>query len=215
MSPLRFISLALLFACAIHPLAEFLQREVMLGLLILLGLCEAGQCMERPEAARLQAFVARVLSLAVWPFYAAVLALALLALRPHETGSVPKLVSRCATCEGSKSSGCGGGAGGCGSAGSSSCGCSAKAKAPAAAGPVRPVAAPSTRPVPPRPPVQVSPGRPAPAAVAGGTGAAAARPASATPLRPAESLPTVRTPQPIPASRVIEGGVNPVPEPGR
>ena len=213
MSPLRFISLALLFACAIHPLAEFLQREVMLGLLILLGLCEAGQCMERPEAARLQAFVARVLSLAVWPFYAAVLALALLALRPHETGSVPKLVSRCATCEGSKSSGCGGGAGGCGSAGSSSCGCSAKAKAPAAAGPVRSVAAPSTRPVPPRAPVQVSPGRPAPAAVAGGTGAAVVLPPPATPLRPAVASPGPTASRPTATGASGGSAAKPVQEP--
>ncbi len=213
MSPLRFISLALLFVCAIRPLAEFLQREVMLGLLILLGLCEAGQGMERPEAARLQAFVARVLSLAIWPFYAAVLALALLALRPPETGSTPKLVSRCATCEGSKSSGCGGGAGGCGSAGSSSCGCSSKVKVPAAAGPVRSAAAPSTPPAPPRPPVQVSPGRPAPAAIAGGSGAAAARPASATPLRPAVAAPGPTGARPTAAGASGGSAAKPLPTP--
>ncbi len=139
---LRPASLTLLLLCAIDPVAEVLHREVTLGLLILLGLLDAGRGMADADSAteQLGGFLRRLASLAVWPFHAAVFALAFLGLSAHEHGAEKRLVPVCATCSGSGSSGCGSGGGGCGASGGGKCGCGS-GKAAAAA--VKPSAAPA------------------------------------------------------------------------
>ncbi|HCN78256.1 MAG TPA: hypothetical protein DIT13_13805, partial [Verrucomicrobiales bacterium] len=114
MSIPRLISLSLVFICAIHPVSAHTHREVVLGLLLLLGLLEAGRGVETAGTAteQLRAWLGRLVSLSVWPFHAAVLALAFLGLSAHEGPPAAKIVSSCATCAGAKSSGCGGSGGG-------------------------------------------------------------------------------------------------------
>lgn len=123
----RRLSLLILFACAIDPVAALLRRELVLGLLILLALSEAGakagaaQAQEATE--RMAWFLRSLSSLAVWPFHVAVLALAFLGLKAHMHAPAKLMVSTCATCAGSASSGCGSGGGGCGASGGGKCGC--------------------------------------------------------------------------------------------
>ena len=122
---LRPACLTLLLLCAIGPVAEVLHREVTLGLLILLGLIDAGRGTADADSAteQLGMFLRRLASLAVWPFHLAVVALAFLGLSAHEHGAEKRLVPVCATCSGSGSSGCGSAGGGCGASGSGKCGC--------------------------------------------------------------------------------------------
>lgn len=134
----RRLSLLILFACAIDPVAAHLRRELVLGLLILLALSEAGakagaaQAQEATE--RMAWFLRSLSSLAVWPFHVAVLALAFLGLKAHMHAPAKPMVSTCATCAGSASSGCGSGSGGCGASGGGKCGCGkASATQPGAA----------------------------------------------------------------------------------
>ena len=86
MSLSRLLSLSLVFLCAIHPVSAHMHREVVLGLLLLLGLLEAGKEVETGGSVteQLRAWLGRLVSLSVWPFHAAVLALAFLGLSAHE-----------------------------------------------------------------------------------------------------------------------------------
>ncbi len=123
--PLRPASLTLLLLCAIGPVTEVLHREAILGLLVLLGLLDAGCGTADADSAteQLGGFLRRLASLAVWPFHLAVVALAFLGLSAHEHGAEKRLVPLCATCSGSGSSGCGSAGGGCGASGGGKCGC--------------------------------------------------------------------------------------------
>ncbi len=208
MSIPRLISLSLVFICAIHPVSAHTHREVVLGLLLLLGLLEAGRGVETAGTAteQLRAWLGRLVSLSVWPFHAAVLALAFLGLSAHEGPPAAKIVSSCATCAGAKSSGCGGsGGGGCGSpAGTgSSCGCSSRAtasSAPAARAATPAPAAPKPRVTAPAPipAVRVLPASPGNAS------------SSKTEMSPMVQQATSGTPAPRPAPPT-QGNSRPVP----
>lgn len=186
----RCHSLLILCACAIDPVAVHLRRELVLGLLILLALSEAGakagaaQAQEATE--RMAWFLRSLSSLAVWPFHVAVLALAFLGLKAHMHAPAKPMVSTCATCAGSASSGCGSGGGGCGASGGGKCGCGkASATQPGAALP----------PVSRREGNQAMGGNRAPMPRPTAPGAGATSP-SALPTGERSSLPTVPVPRP-------------------
>lgn len=122
---IRILSIFSLLLCTLEPVSSVLHEEVVLGVLILLGLMEAGQgvAVAASATSQLVAFLRRLTSLTVWPFHAAVLALAFLGLSAHEHAPAKKIVPVCATCSGAGSSGCGSGGGGCGASGGGKCGC--------------------------------------------------------------------------------------------
>lgn len=131
----KLLSLALIFLTCLTPLLASAQREVVLGLLVVLAALEAGAAVKTTVVAMEQvaAFVAEVLSVRVLPFFLAMSAIAWVGIPPDGASSHSK--SACQTCASSAAGAmCGAeGRGGCGSskagADASACGCSAKAAA--------------------------------------------------------------------------------------
>jgi hypothetical protein len=133
----KLLSLALVFLICLTPLAGSAQREVVLGLLVILAGLDAGAAVKTTVVAMEQVatWVAELLSVRVLPFYLALSALAWVGIPPTVKAGGSAKASACQTCASSAAGAmCGAeGRGGCGSskagADASACGCSAKAAA--------------------------------------------------------------------------------------
>jgi hypothetical protein len=128
------LSLALVFLTCLTPLVSSAQREVVLGLLLILAGLDAGAAVKTTVVAMEQVatWVAELLSVRVLPFYLAMSALAWVGIPPTIKAGGSAKASACQTCASSAAGAmCGAeGRGGCGSskagADASACGCSAK-----------------------------------------------------------------------------------------
>lgn len=144
----KLLTLVLLAVLGLTSLSERAHAGMVLGLLVLLALCEAGQIHDAAQQASASgqagAWLRGLGSLSLWPFYlvAIVLAMGTLPLSGMKGG----WVARCATCAGGASSGCGSGCGSsAGKAGGCGAGCGSR---PPAAGKATEVALPRRPPVP-------------------------------------------------------------------
>lgn len=134
----KLLSLALVFLTCLTPLLASAQREVVLGLLLILAALDAGAAVKTTVVAMEQvaAWVAELLSVRVLPFYLAMSALAWVGIPPTVTMGGSAKASTCQTCASSAAGAmCGAeGRGGCGSgktgASGSACGCSSKTATP-------------------------------------------------------------------------------------